>query len=739
MADQINLYLGINNDKAIHGLKETEAQAKKSSNAIQGEFKKLSNASDVFAGVLTSGLALRAFSTLNQAVSNSFREFRNFEKALLEIQTILPKNAKQTDGLARSLANLSASYGTSQTQQAKAFYQIVSAGITETVAATKLLDAANKVALGGLSDVESSVDVLTDILNVYGQENITAADAADTLFQTVKLGKTRIEDLSSSIGSVLPLAKQLNISFTEVSAALAQLTTKGQTTSERVTQLNSLFTSVIRNQDRAKQISKEVADAFNVTALKTKGLNKFLQDLIKATGGSESILQTLIGRTEGVKAVLGLAQDGFVGLNDKLDQFQKRGGAASEAADKVKKSLDFQLTQLTSQFQNLTTALLENEGIFSEIVGTYSSALKAFTKFVDTSETKSQALIRRQSELSEEAQILESKISSLQKRANQGGLLGGLAEGQIESATNRLKFLRQEISLLNKQRSDLRKSGQGTEDSGSAGSSQQTEQERLEAEKRKAILADELATKKALEEDYRLQKQEQTDIDQAEFDVAAEERLSRLADTLGQEEAVRLQAEAIRLKREKKFTEARKKLEQAETKAKQKEVKARTAQVKLEEQVQIASFQATGNLLQALSQLSATQGRKNFQITKGLALAAIPLNTAAAIMNALANIPAPANIIAAAAAGATGAAQLITVAQSKPPAFENGGIVGGSSFTGDNQIARVNSGELILNTAQQENVASTIQQDQPIIIEIDGREVFRTVQDQIEAGAVLGV
>lgn len=40
------------------------------------------------------------------------------------------------------------------------------------------------------------------------------------------------------------------------------------------------------------------------------------------------------------------------------------------------------------------------------------------------------------------------------------------------------------------------------------------------------------------------------------------------------------------------------------------------------------------------------------------------------------------------------------------PKFQNGGIIGGSSTTGDNNLVRVNSGEMILNKAQQANLFS---------------------------------
>lgn len=49
------------------------------------------------------------------------------------------------------------------------------------------------------------------------------------------------------------------------------------------------------------------------------------------------------------------------------------------------------------------------------------------------------------------------------------------------------------------------------------------------------------------------------------------------------------------------------------------------------------------------------------------------------------------------------AGAIISVISSLPK-FETGGIVGGSSYYGDNVLARVNSGEMILNAGQQANL-----------------------------------
>lgn len=68
-----------------------------------------------------------------------------------------------------------------------------------------------------------------------------------------------------------------------------------------------------------------------------------------------------------------------------------------------------------------------------------------------------------------------------------------------------------------------------------------------------------------------------------------------------------------------------------------------------------------------------------------------------------------AGIITGALVGAAGAAQIASIVASKPqpPKFAGGGIVGGSSYTGDHVNARLNSGEMVLNAAQQSQLWKT--------------------------------
>lgn len=91
-----------------------------------------------------------------------------------------------------------------------------------------------------------------------------------------------------------------------------------------------------------------------------------------------------------------------------------------------------------------------------------------------------------------------------------------------------------------------------------------------------------------------------------------------------------------------------------------------------------------------------------------LATANTTAKSGEAVANATASgakLPFPANIAAIAAGVAAVVAALAAISSLK---FANGGIVPGNNFSGDNIRANVNSGELILNQAQQGNLASQL-------------------------------
>lgn len=100
--------------------------------------------------------------------------------------------------------------------------------------------------------------------------------------------------------------------------------------------------------------------------------------------------------------------------------------------------------------------------------------------------------------------------------------------------------------------------------------------------------------------------------------------------------------------------------------------------------------------------------------------------------SSVAAIPILGPIMAVAAIGS------IIAAFASIPKFASGGIIGGSSFIGDNMIARVNSGEMILNGTQQRNLfnlldgkGGSIGSSASVEFKISGKDLVGTLNNQM--------
>lgn len=87
---------------------------------------------------------------------------------------------------------------------------------------------------------------------------------------------------------------------------------------------------------------------------------------------------------------------------------------------------------------------------------------------------------------------------------------------------------------------------------------------------------------------------------------------------------------------------------------------------------------------------------------------------------------------------AVAAITAIMSAMAAVPKFANGGIIGGNSFIGDNMIARVNSGEMILNNRQQRNLfnlldgkgGTSVNAGGEVKLRIEGRDLVGVINSQ---------
>ncbi len=295
----------------------------------------------VFGGVAV-GAAISSLTTLTL----------EFSSTISEISTLVDTATFDMEGLTEAAREQAKAFASTPKEQAKALYQIISAGATSAAEATETLTAANKLAVGGVTDVKTAADGLTSVLNAYGDQVESAEAVSDSLFTAVKAGKTTIGELSANLGKVAPLAAQLGVDFDQLTGSIAALTKGGISTGEAVTGVRAILAAVAKPADEASKLAAKLGIDFSAAGLAAKGFGGFLADLKDKTGGSAEQMAVLFGGVEALVPALALTGTAGKDLENILESMGSKAGATQEAFDKMAASPGFQLGQLMANLKD---------------------------------------------------------------------------------------------------------------------------------------------------------------------------------------------------------------------------------------------------------------------------------------------------------------------------------------------------------------------------------------------------
>jgi TP901 family phage tail tape measure protein len=386
MADKlvIELVLEPSSDKKAFSKVEDQAQqsGKKAGSEFGSSFGGAIGASlkGVAKNFLTIAVAVgvlkTAFDTLKEGVGN----FIEFQKGVAEINSILPQNQKLTRLSTQAIQEFSTQFGSSNRTQARAFYNIVSAGVKGTAKQLETLEVANKAAVAGLVDIDQAAKVIVSSVNAYSKAGLTAKEASDALFVAVREGQTTFQELADFIGNTTGIAANAGVDFNELAGALAFVTKSGLATDVAATGLRQVFVSVIKPTKEAADEAKRLGIEFNTAAIRSKGLAGFLKDIQQQSGGSEKSLAKLFGNVRALAPVLNIVNGNFKEFNRILDETKNSAGATEQAFDILAKTLSLQLDQAGEEFklfgQNISSFLIPS---ITEI----TSKFRTFFNFIN--------------------------------------------------------------------------------------------------------------------------------------------------------------------------------------------------------------------------------------------------------------------------------------------------------------------------------------------------------------------
>lgn len=309
-------------------------------------------------------LKVGGFAAITLALRKATTAALDFGTAMAEVSTLLPDD-KDMATLTRSVKELSIAFGKSPTEEAKALYQIISAGASTATEATATLTAANKLAIAGITDVVSAADALTGTMNAYGDAISGAQEVSDKFFQTVKLGKTTVGELSASIGLVSPIAAEMGVSLDSVLAATASLTKSNVKTAVSMRGLRQIMVSVNKPTSEAAALAKKLEINFTGAALKAQGFAKFLNTVKEATKGSQEQLGLLFGNVEALLPVMKLTGSAADDFASNLESIANSAGASDEAFAKIAATAEFKLNKAMARFEVL---IIDIGSVIAEVV-----------------------------------------------------------------------------------------------------------------------------------------------------------------------------------------------------------------------------------------------------------------------------------------------------------------------------------------------------------------------------------
>src|SRR6056297_505838 len=335
-------------------------QANRNAKALEGST--LGLAASLTSVLAAVELAKRAFSVLAAAFSSTVGKAVELESALAEVSTLYDSTADSQKKLTEEVLELQRTFGAGSVETSKAYYQALSSGAVTAADAQDLLIAANKLSVGGVTEVSTAVDGLTNIMNAYDLSAEEATTISDSLFIAMKNGKTTVEELSNSIGQVAPSAAQLGVSFNEVLASTSAITTTGIKTSVAMTQLKAVFANLSKPTEALSAALKRAGITSVEASLAADGLVGTLEKIQGTTGGAVTELQALFGSVEAGQAVVTLTSD-VVGnkfnqtLSDMDAAASSAGTVTEEAFEKIANSSAQKLKVAQGNISALATEL----------------------------------------------------------------------------------------------------------------------------------------------------------------------------------------------------------------------------------------------------------------------------------------------------------------------------------------------------------------------------------------------
>lgn len=329
----------------------TFSEAITGSSKLADNLSFLEKTSDSLGNKLAQGLSVFTDNdSFNKFASTAVTAFSDVEEAAYRLSTVtVSGNERSISALGKNIEGMKklqkeTKYALDSVTLLNAQYDVASAGFTSSSDTQKVGKSSVNLAQAGFGNLGGSTNAIVRVLSSLGETADSSEKRAAQLFETTKVGLLTLDQLSANIGSLSSQGKQLGVSFEEINAALAVLTTQGVSADEASTKLSSFLGDVVNVSPEAARALAQFRDEagkpiqLNSTTLKEKGIEGIIKDLKIATNGELAKIQQVFANQESQELatlLIGAGEKKFSGAKTRIKNADSKG-LEEEAANRTK-------------------------------------------------------------------------------------------------------------------------------------------------------------------------------------------------------------------------------------------------------------------------------------------------------------------------------------------------------------------------------------------------------------------
>ena len=289
---------------------------KKSTDDLGKSLKTASGSLSITASTLTSlkanvialnqawELASRVMIRMQMAIDSTVGAYARLQFQTAKVTTLLTQSEMAQTNFFEAILRVKRQFGGTTENVGYAFYEAIASGATNAAGAVTLVDQANKLAVGGATDLQTALHALSGVMMSYGFSAEETSRINDILFIGAREGKTSIQELAREMGPVLAIAKNMNVGFDELISVISTVSSSMGSTADAVTSVRSAIVALGRQTDTLTALFHKLGKTIPVynkgiqAAIKERGFVQILKDISKESGGSAEAILKLMERIE---------------------------------------------------------------------------------------------------------------------------------------------------------------------------------------------------------------------------------------------------------------------------------------------------------------------------------------------------------------------------------------------------------------------------------------------------------